>query len=98
MAAQEPEPVTTNVAPSAKAYLDALAEYNLLEGEVGNQTVRNEAQECLAALHHVLGGGRVRVAIEDEGATSVVERLEGTLEAALDETNAIRRRGGEADY
>ena len=27
MATQEPEPVTVHVAPSAKAYLDALAEY-----------------------------------------------------------------------
>jgi hypothetical protein len=98
MAAQEHETVTISVAPSAKGYLDALAEYELLEGEVGDQTVHNEAQDCLAALHHVLGGGHVRVAIEEEGATSIVERLEGTLQAALEETNAIRKQGGEAAY
>ena len=98
MATQEPEPVTVHVAPSAKAYLDALAEYNMLEGEIGDQTVHDEARECLRALHHALGGGRVQVTIEEPGATSIVEPLETTLEDALKETNVIRKGGGEADY
>jgi hypothetical protein len=93
MATQEPQPVTIDVAPAGKTYLEALEEYGMLQGEHGNQTVHDEAVECLTALHHALGGGQVRVEIVQPGADSVVSHLETTLQAALAETNTMRGLG-----
>lgn len=92
------EPVQTPVAPSAKAYLDALNRYQLLHGDIGDQAIGDQAKEVLRALHVVLAGGSVRVEIEEQGAVSIVDELERALMAALEETNAICRRGGEVDF
>jgi hypothetical protein len=83
------EPVTIDVTPSAKDYLGLLVQYGLLDGEQGQQDIKDSALQVLEALHHVLGGGTVSIEIVDAGDPAVVGGLNDKLADAKAEWNQL---------
>lgn len=87
MSALEPENIP--VAPAAKNYLETIARYGMLEGEIGDRVVDRDVGTVLNALHHVLAGGSVSVSVDTPGAEAVVDELDRVLQGAVVETNQL---------
>lgn len=89
-----PRLVGLQLTESTHAYITRCLELGALEGTLGDMKVTPELAAILQALHAVLAGGKVNVQVESQGNPDVFNELNGRLEAAGRDANAINTAAG----
>ncbi len=77
------------VGAEALVYLQKLVELGAVEGVVGRQSLNPNLAEAIAAMHHILAGGSVKIEVTSPGHSPIVGGLEKQLASAITEANAV---------
>jgi hypothetical protein len=88
------EVITRELAASADAYMVRLLQLGAVEGALGEMTINPLLKPVLEALHQVLAGGEVEIRVTQAGHQQLVRELNGRLDRATEEVNALNRRAG----
>ena len=86
--------VQVTMVSSGTAYLERLMQHGAVEGAPGEMQLNPEAKRLIDALHHVLAGGKVSLAIEQTGSEELVRELGTRLEQAFADANAANKEAG----
>ena len=81
---------------STYGYLTRCLDLGALEGTLGDMRLTSEVAAVLQALHAVLAGGKVTVQIESQGNPDIFNELNGRLETAGRDANAVNTAAGYA--
>jgi hypothetical protein len=75
-------------------YIERLIDLGLVEGPLGKMDLNPNVKPLVDALHQVLAGGTVNVQVTTPGNPTVVAELQGILQEAGDDGNAINKAVG----
>src|SRR5262245_44179364 len=91
---REPKLIKRETVASADGYMIRLLQLGAMEGALGEMNICSVLKPVLEAMHHVLTGGEVEIKLVAEGNSLLVQELNGRLEQATQDLNAINRQVG----
>jgi hypothetical protein len=77
------------VGAESLVYLRMLVDLGAVEGVVGRQSLNPNLAEAIAAMHHILAGGSVKIEVTSPGHSPIVGGLEKQLASAIAEANTV---------
>jgi hypothetical protein len=90
--ANDPQIISCNMNLQTYEYFRRLLEVGALQGRIGEMRPIPELEPLIAAIHHVIAGGQVKVDLVRAGNSALVGELAQRVESAMNESNAANKR------